>query len=649
MKRIVRAISLVSFCLISIMSFAQNPQDVILTVGNENVTLEDFESIYRKNNRDSIVTKESLDEYIELFINFKLKVAEAKSLGMDTVPAFKTELDGYRRQLARPYLTDDAMLDHLVKEAYDRKKQEVRASHILINCPPNATPEDTLKAFNQINALRDEVIGGADFGAVARKNSQDPSVKDNGGDLGYFTVFQMVYPFEEAAFNTSVGQVSRPCRSRYGYHLVKVTDRRDAHGEIRAAHIMVRVKDAKDPKSVENAEQKIRDIYAQLQSGNKFEDLALKYSEDASSARGGGELPWFGTGKMVEAFETEAFALVADGDYSAPFQTEYGWHIVKRIEYRPVPEFKDVEKEIKNRVRRDSRSAQTEASFIAKLKKEYSFELYTKALKPIQSAIDTSIFAGQIKVKKMKKLEAPMMILDGKTYPAKEFYDYLVKFGPRKKDKSPSEIYDMLLIEFVNKKIMDYEDSRLEGKYRDFRLLMNEYRDGILLFELTDSKVWTKAVKDSTGLEAFYESNKNMFMWDERLDAAIYTCKDQKVATNLAKLLKKGTEAKSIMEKINKDSQLNLDLEEGIFAKGDHPVLSRITWQEGVSKPIEMDQQVVVVDVRKVMPRAPKKLDEARGLITAEYQNYLEDEWIKELRNKYTYKVNNDVLYSLVK
>lgn len=649
MKRMVRAISLVSFCLISLMSFAQNPQDVILTVGDENVTLEDFESIYRKNNRDSVVTKESLDEYIELFVNFKLKVAEAKSLGMDTVPAFKTELEGYRRQLARPYLTDDAMLDQLVEEAYSRKKQEIRASHILINCPPNATPEDTLKAFNSINALRDEVIGGADFGAVARKNSQDPSVKDNGGDLGYFTVFQMVYPFEEAAFTTSVGQVSRPCRSRYGYHLVKVSDRRDAHGEIRAAHIMVRVKDSKDPKAVANAEQKIRDIYAQLQSGGKFEDLALKYSEDASSARGGGELPWFGTGKMVEDFEKEAFALAADGDYSAPFQTEYGWHVVKRVEYRPVPEFKDVEKEIKNRVRRDSRSSKTEASFIAKLKKEYSFEQFPKALKPIRSAIDTSIYTGQIKVKKMKKLAAPMMSLDGKTYPAKDFYDYLVKYGPRKKDKSPSDIYDMLLTEFVNKQIMDYEDQRLEGKYRDFRLLMNEYRDGILLFELTDTKVWSKAVKDSTGLDAFYASNKTMFMWDERLDGTIYTCKDKKVAANLAKMLKKGTEASAIMEKINKDSQLNLDSEQGIFIKSDHPVLARITWQKGLSKPIEIDQQVVIVDVREVMAPAPKKLDEARGLITAEYQNYLEDEWITELRNKYSFKVNKDVLYSLVK
>ncbi|MCB0760749.1 MAG: peptidylprolyl isomerase [Flavobacteriales bacterium] len=648
MKKMIRLVNLTAICLISLFATAQNPQDVILNVAGEEVTLEDFESIFSKNNRDTVITKESLDEYMELFINFKLKVAEARSMGMDTVPSFVTELDGYRRQLARPYLTDDAMLDHLVEEAYNRKTEEVRASHILINCTPTATPEDTLKAWNKINALRDEILGGADFSTVARQHSQDPSAKDNGGDLGYFSVFQMVYPFEEAAYTTPVGQISRPCRSRYGYHIVKVSDRRPALGEIRAAHIMVRAKDKNDAKAVENAEKKIRDIYEQLKSGSRFEDLALKYSEDASTARNGGELPWFGTGKMVESFEREAFALKNDGEYSEPFETEYGWHIVKRLEYRPVPDFKAVQKEIKNRVRRDSRSEKTEQSFIIKMKKEYNFSLNEKSLKPLKAAVDTNMFNGVIDIK-AKRLSKSMMMLDGQSYPVQSFYDYLMKHGPRKKGKSPEEVYDMLLDEFVNKTIMDYEDSKLESKYRDFRLLMNEYRDGILLFELTDQKVWSRAVKDTTGLEAFYENNKTMFMWDARVDAVIYSCKDEKTATTVAGMIAKGKTNEQILEKINKDSQLNLDIEEGVYSKEDHPALARISWQKGISKPIAVDQQFVIVNIREVMDPAPKKLDEARGLVTAEYQNYLESEWIKELRNKYAYTVNKEVLYSLVK
>jgi peptidyl-prolyl cis-trans isomerase SurA len=312
------------FSLIQFPAMAQDKSAAVLTIDGEATSLEEFENIFRKNNRDSAISRLSLDEYMELFINFKLKVKEARELGMDTVSKFKTELEGYRAQLARPYLTDTDKLNDLVQEAYRNMGEEVRAMHILVNCAANAAPADTIKAYNRIAALRERVVNGEDFTSVAKSQggSDDPSVKDNGGDLGYFTAFQMVYPFEQAAYSTPVGKVSQPVRTRYGYHILYVVDKRKARGEIRVAHIVVKPK--AEANGELNAQTKIQEIYQKLKSGEStFEELSAKFSDDASSAKKGGELPWFGTGKMVAEFEDAAFSILKDGDFSEPFKTDF--------------------------------------------------------------------------------------------------------------------------------------------------------------------------------------------------------------------------------------------------------------------------------------------------------------------------------------
>jgi peptidyl-prolyl cis-trans isomerase SurA len=630
--------------LIGGLSVSAQSDPVIMTINSEAVTLEDFESIFRKNNRDTVITKESLDEYIDLFVNFKLKVAEAKSLGMDTVQTFITELDGYRRQLARPYLTDSEKLDELIDEAYQRTKEEIKASHILITCDAKASPADTLIAYNKIMKIRNRISAGEDFTAVSKETSQDPTAKENGGDLGYFTAFQMVYPFESAAFKTGVGQVSQPVRTRFGYHLVKVVDRRPARGEILCAHIMVRAK-SKDAVEEKKAVDKINDIYQQLVQGAEFSEMALKYSEDATTARKGGELPWFDTGKMVEPFENAAFKLAADGDFSGPFKTEYGWHIVKRIEYKPVPDFETVKKDIKNKVSRDSRADITRQSFINKMKTAYNYSADKKCLAKMEASFDTTTNKVTMKEKHLAKT---LIMLDGQAYPCSDFAQRIEKRANKRRNISISEMFDKEFTEYTDNLIIDYEDSKLESKYDAFRLLMNEYRDGILLFELTDEKVWSRAVKDTLGLEEFYGKNKDKFMWKDRVQATIYTCKDQKIAADVKVLLDKGTSTGEILDKINAKSQLNLQTIEGTYSMADQQVLSKFEWKEGVSAPISLDGQVVIVDMHKIIPATPKALSEARGLITAEYQNYLEEQWIAELRNKYQYKVNQEVLYSLI-
>ncbi|MEN9347350.1 MAG: hypothetical protein RLZZ77_861 [Bacteroidota bacterium] len=623
---------------------AQNKDATVLTIENEAVSVEEFENIFRKNNRDSIITPAALDEYMELFINFKLKVKAARELGMDTVAKFRNELAGYRAQLARPYLTDGDKLDELVAEAYKNMQKDIKARHILIKCEANATPEDTLRAYTKAMSLYTRIAAGEDFETVARENSDDPSAKQNGGNLGYFTAFQMVYPFEEAAYGAKIGEVARPVRTRYGYHIIEVEDSRPARGEIRVAHIMV--KEKKEEGGAKNAEDKINEIYQRLLNGESFEELSAKYSEDGSSAKKGGELPFFGPNKMVPEFEEASFALKNDNELSKPFKTSYGWHIVKRLELKPVPEFDQVEREIRSKVSKDSRAEKTRNSFIAKLKKEYNFSVNKESFRALTAKADTSIYSGNWSVKK-KVLKMPLMTIDGKSYTNGDFHKYIIS---KKGVKSRGDVQEYLAKEldvYGNDLLVRYEDSRLEAKHTPFRLLVNEYREGILLFELTDQKVWSKAVKDSVGLEAYYEKNKEKFLWPDRIEASIYTCANAQVADQVRKLMTLGLEQADIAAEINKVTQLNLQVEEGLFTKDDKEVLSRIVWKKGLSENVELGGQVYIVDIRELIPASPKRLQDARGLVTSDYQDYLEKEWIKELRKKYKYSVNKDVLHTI--
>jgi peptidyl-prolyl cis-trans isomerase SurA len=644
MKLLNLFIMMVVLSCASLNAFSQNKKATILTIDGESITLEEFDNIFRKNNRDSVITQASLDEYMQLFINFKLKVKEARTLGLDTVAKFKTELEGYRAQLARPYLTDTDVLNELMHEGYDRLNQEIHASHILIKCDPNASPEDTLKAFNKAMDIRNQILNGSDFTIVAKDRSEDPSAKDNGGDLGYFTAFQMVYPFEDAAYKANTGDLTMPVRTRYGYHIIKIIDKRTARGEIHVAHIMI--KEKKEEGGAANAEAKATEIYQKLLAGEKFDDLAAKFSDDGSSAKKGGELPWFGTNKMVIEFEEASFALKNDEEISKPFKTSYGWHIVKRLGYKPVASYQEMEKEIKGKVSKDQRAEKTKASFVAKLKKQYNFSYNQDVANLIAAKADTNVFNGTMKLKK-KELKMVLCTVDGKSYKVADFQKSITSKMRVKTKQTPAEYVLEETKMFAENSLLKYEDSKLEGKYDAFRLLMNEYREGILLFELTDQKVWTKAVKDTTGLQAYYNTNKSNYMWPERAEVAIYTCATADIANKVRMMLSEGADNVKIANEINKDTQLNLQVEEGLFAKEDKDVLSQVNWKAGISENINFNNQVVIVLVKNVVASTPKKLSESKGLVTSDYQTYLEEQWIKELRAKYKFTINQDVLHSI--
>jgi peptidyl-prolyl cis-trans isomerase SurA len=720
MERVFKKSGLFSLTLAScfaVSAVAQNgtTDPVIMTVDGKAVPRSEFEAIYKKNNKDAAVTKQALDEYLDLFINYKLKVREAEVLGMDTIGKFKNELDGYRKQLARPYLIDRELNDALMKEAYARMQEEVHAAHILVQVAPDAAPEDTLIAWKKINTLRDRVVKGEDFASVAKGagGSDDPSAAKNGGDLGWFSALQMVYPFESAAYKTQVGEVSAPVRTRFGYHIIKVVDRRPARGQVKVAHIMMRSTDQDSPEKRAAIEQRINEVYEQINSGKlSFADAALKYSEDESSNTKGGELAAFGTGKMIEEFEDAAFGLQKVDDVSAPIKSRYGWHIIKLLEKQPLPTFDGAKAELKNRISRDSRADITQKVFLQRLRKEYGYVTYPQNLKAVQAMVDTTVFKKGTSVsdtlirknvvegpfdlkgkhfrrellgtisggklvntkskqydeltqtmndtvvvrtiaegwsydrKKAEKLTKPVFSFKGGTYTQKDLLDQIEMKQRRERTIPIKELVDARFVEMADEKVMAYEDAHLEEKYPDFRLLMKEYRDGILLFELTDQKVWGKAVRDSAGLDAYYAAHKSDFMWDTRYDADLYICADAAVAKQVRSLLGKGKRGNDLTTIVNKTNALALTIESGLYTAEQKPFLKGMT-KPGLGANIQLDDRIVIPDIKGVKAPEPKTMDEARGLITAGYQDSLEKAWIAELRAKYPVSVDQDVLYSI--
>ena len=639
------------FVLTSLLVNAQKDKTII-TINEEPVFKSEFEYVFKKNNEDDTITRQELDEYMELFINYKLKVQEAEDLGMDTVQSFVKELNGYRNQLAAPYLIDTKVNDELIVEAYDRMKFEIRASHILIKVADDALPEDTLAAYQEALNVRNQINGGSNFEKTARLLSSDPSVKTNSGDLGYFTVFQMVYPFETAAYNTEVGEISMPVRTRFGYHLIKVTDKRPARGEVRVAHIVVLSNDKMKPEQRENAKMKIYEISVKLDNGDDFALLAKQYSDDKGSAQKGGELPMFGPGKMIAEFENVSYNLENIGDISEPFETQYGWHIVKLLEKRDIGTFEELEPTIKKKLKRDSRGKLSKKAFIAERKKEYNFKEYPKNLEPFYTWVDSSIYYNTWKTKAEWETGNTLFSIAKIKYTQKDFIEYLKMGMAKSKLKKPTNpslrsYVDQKYKLFVDRSVMNYEKAHLEEKYPEFRALMNEYHDGILLFELSDNKVWSRATTDTTGLKEFYESHKNEHMWPERAEASIYKSIDKATADKVLAWVNSGLDNDSIRANVNRDSQLNLVLESGIFTAEDDPVLSEISWSSGISEIKELNGQFVFVNISEIRKPEPKSLDETKGIVISEYQKYLENEWISELRAKYPYEVNKDVLYSI--
>ena len=645
------------------IAFTSKAQDdrTLVTIAGDNISVDDFMRVYKKNNvKDDTIDKKSIEEYLQLFINFKLKVKEAEALGMDTAASFVKELEGYREQLAEPYFVDESIIDKLIKEAYDRSKEDLRVSHILIRVGPNAMPEDTIKAFSKIMLARERIENGESFADVAKDVSEDPSAREmkmrngqvrpgNGGDLGYFTVFDMVYPFETGAYKTPKGEISRPVRTDYGYHLIYVTDRIPALGEMQVAHLFLKMpQDATHDDSV-YIEKRIDSLYQRIQNGEKFEDLVKEYSDDKGSAPSGGVLPKFKVNRMVPEF-IEAIAELPDsGSISKPVLTMYGWHIIKLINKTGVKSFEDSKKELEKKIKKDQRSQLSTEIIIERIKKEYGYKENEEGVEKMYPLVDSSIYQGKWTVPEKENMGFIVFTLGDQTYSQTEFANYIAEHQTIGKGEKIDEFVNRVFKDFVNEKCKQYENGKLETKYPDFKAIVEEYRDGILLFDLTDEMVWSKAVKDTAGLRNYYNEHKGDFMWGKRVDASIYTISDTAYVNEIRNLVEKGLSEEDLLNQFGNDSVKVLTITHKKFSEGDNDIIDKIKWKKGLTANMNQNGKTVFVVVHGKIAPEPKSFNEAKGLITAAYQDYLEKEWIKQLREKYPVVINEEVLKSITK
>ncbi len=628
---------------------------ILMTIGDHKISTEEFKRIYLKNSQtgESEAEPVTVDDYLDLFVKFKLKVIEAENLGYDTLPNFETEFNGYKDQLAKPYLTDEKTIDKLIKEAYERMKFDVNVSHILIKANPGASPEDTLKAWEKVRKIAERLSTGESFEKVARGTSDDPSAKTNGGNIGYFTVFQTVYPFETAAYNTKPGKITYPVRTRFGYHIIKVNDKRKNKGEIKAAHIMVAVPRGSTEKTKTEAEQKIRLIYNKLKAGENFEDLARKYSDDYNSAKNGGELPWFGTGRMIKAFETAAFSLQKNGDISKPVQTSYGWHIIKRLDRKEIGTFEETEGEIRKKIFSGNRSKIAANNFIRNLKKKYHFSLDSSNIKLLYSTINYSSFQNKTWDKKMAAYsERNLFEFAGKKFTTKDFISFLKSQNGMSAKDTPEWYINTKLDTYMSRKLMQHENDNLENEYPEYRYLVKEYHDGMLLFDISDKNIWSKAVKDTIGLKNYYNQYKNNYLGKDSIEIAIFSLKDASQEKAVNKALKKCKKKKDHLSCLHTyfphdsmDAPVTLSVNK--YEKGEDHFIDEINWKKGYKRSVIESGRNKVILVLDVPGPKPVPLEKIKGQVTSDYQNYLEEEWIKELRKKYPVKINQKALAKL--
>lgn len=643
-------------CLfVSALAFSQEiKKEVLFTVDGNPYYTDEFVRVYKKN-LDLVKddSQKDLDNYLKLFVGYKLKVNKANKLGLQNNKKYQGELKSYRAQLAKNYLTDTKVTQELIDEAYARAQKEVKASHILINADENALPADTLKAYNKIADIRKRALAGEDFGKLAEQYSQDPSAKENKGDLGYFSVFRMVYPFESGAFNTPKGEISKIVRSRFGYHIIKVNDIRTNRGDITAAHIMIVKPKGENAAEAAKAKSTIEDIYKKLKQGEDFEALAKQFSQDKSTSKVGGKLNKFSSGELSSTiFEDQAFALQNPGDFSQPFETQHGWHIVKLIEKHKVKPLDEIKPEFENRIRKDERSKLIAKSLTDNLKKKYTVKrdakVYTAAVKLLNDKIYTHNW--EMPASSPVYMQTLFTINNDKKYTAKDFLAYVNNQQKAGLIVKPiSKQAELLYTAFADDKLNAYYNDNLETEFPEFGAVMNEYRDGLLLFDLMEKEIWEKAKNDTVGLEAYYKANIAKYQWKERVDAEIYSSTKEDIIKKARKYLKKGKDADYIKGELNKDGKIEILEKAGTFEQESDALPKLKEWETGVSDIVREGEYYYVVKTNKVLPAGPKTLDESRGRVVNDYQQELEATWVSDLEKEFTVKVDTAVFEKVKK
>ncbi len=637
-------------CFMAVSLNAQDKADgnpALLFFDSDTVTKAEFERVYQKNNGGYDEAKkhetDQYKEYLDLYINFKRKVFEAEELGLQDTDAFKQEFQTYRKQLAEPYLSSKEVEEKLIKEAYDRSFSVVKASHLLVSVAEDASPEDTLAAYQKIIDYRQMIISGDEsFVDLAEKNSDDPSAKQNKGNLGYFTVFDMVYPFESAAYETKPGEVSTPIRTQFGYHLIYVDEKVKIQGKKEVGHIIVRVGDRYSAKDSAQADKIIQEIYEKLKNGEDFASLAGEFSDDPNSAKNGGSL---GTGRLLPEMEILKYNLDV-GEFSEPFNTAYGWHVLKVLSVDSIPKFEKAQMQLKQRISRDSRSKLGRESVIARIKNDNKYKTFDDNTQAFIQTLTNAFPSGTWKPDSTQTdlYQKPLFTLNDKDiFLIQDFIDFYVSSRLRRPRMSIKKAAEDMISVYTERELMKYEENLLPQKNPEFKNLVQEYRDGILLFTLMEQKVWKKAVEDTTGLKAYYDAHPDSFQSDILIDVKEYRSESDSIMAVVATLLEEGTSDGEIDSLINESSALTVRIFSQTYEKGDTDLNESIfEEEEGFISDVLPDGEFYrILHIQKKYPAGLKPFNKARSEVITSYQNYLEREWLKELAEKYPVQVND--------
>lgn len=624
---------------------AQEEDPVIMTINDENIHKSEFEYIYNKSKTTNSERKK-LKDYIDLFVKFKLKVAAAEAEGLDTLPAFKKELNGYRRKLVQPYLVDKKAEEQVLKEAYDRMAENIELSYIFVGIAEPGMASDTLLAYKKAEKIYKKALESEDFNALAFDYSEDPSAKQNRGYMGYMTAFLVPYPVESRIYAMNVGDVSAPYRFRDGYFIFKVTDRRADRGERRAAHILKLLSKDADSQTKARVEQEIFDIYDRLKKGEDFGQLARELSDDKGSAVKGGELPWFASGRMVKSFEDVAFALEKD-EISEPFLSDYGWHIVKLLDKHDFRSFEDVKVEIQQKIRNDVRKDAGKLALVDRLKKEYHFTPNKALYDKLYNMVNNDFPFDSIFISELKQLSGDLFSLNDVKYDISLFVDYIAR-NPRTQALYAIDAMKEKLDGYEMQTILEYENAHLEEKYPNFSHLIKEYRDGMLLFEISNKNVWEKASKDKEALQQYFLAHQDKYKWDKKhYKGYIVQCTDKEVAKMARRLMKK-IPADSINGVLNRTfnaDKKQIRLSKGLYEQGKNPIVDKLAYKKG-----KMPQDSVYTTTflyGKNLKYKPESYTDVRSDITIDFQNYLEEQWVESLRKRFTVKIYDEVVNSI--
>ncbi len=636
----------------------------LITIGDKKISAQEFMNTYEKNNiNNDVIDKKSVEDYLDLYIDFKIKVTEAEALMMDTSSTFIKELANYRQQLAKPYFSNDEITDELTREAYERMLYDINASHILIRCEANAIPADTLIAYNKAMSIRNRALKGEDFGDLAAELSDDPSARDmeeipgvrraykgNKGNLGYFTVFDMVYPFETGAYNTNEGEISMPVRSDFGYHIIKVNSKTPASGTIKAAHVMVAV-DPNDPNKQDSIVQiKINNIYNEiLPDGSNWADIVKKYSDDKGTIVTQGQLSPFRVSNIVPEF-IAAIKDLEPNEISKPVKTVIGYHIIKLISTATPADFETEQTKLREKVERDMRGQYSEEIAMKRIIKSNRFKENIKVKDAFIATIDSTLTLGKFVVNPEVNTQEVLFSINEASYTIQNFIDYIIKNQQTQGFITETAYAYQLYDDFLKEKVFEYEDAHLEQKYPEFNTLVQEYHDGILLFSLMENQVWNKAAEDSVGLQNFYEKNKHKYMWDNRVKALIVTCNENDDIAVIEKMVRDGVEVDSLRSFI-KTNKYKASTRASFFQKGDNVNIDNTEWKVGTIAiyPSTVDNTTQIIRILEVRDPEPKTFKETKGIVTSGYQNEIEAQWIEDLRAKYIVTVNEKLLDKIIK